>query len=71
MLKRFEFKNVRRKRDDMIRKRIVGALLVRLITMLAPVSAWAEQVTEALFQQLAQDDQSVRNCLAKIGPAQL
>jgi hypothetical protein len=38
---------------------------------LAPAAIWAEQVPEALFRQLAQDDRSIRDCLTKIGPAQL
>lgn len=37
----------------------------------ASAAAWAEPVPDALLGQLAQDDQSIRECLAKIGPAQL
>ena len=41
------------------------------LLLMVPAAAWAEQVTDALLQQLAQDDKSIRECLAKIGPVQL
>lgn len=49
----------------------IMTLLLGLVIIMASAVAWAEPVPEALFQQMVQDDKSIRDCQAKIGPAQL
>lgn len=49
----------------------IMVLVLGFAMALAPAATWAEPIPEALFRQLAQDDKSIRDCLAKIGPAQL
>jgi hypothetical protein len=52
-------------------KRKAVWLLSIVMLGIIPAAGWAEQVSDALLRQLTQDDKSIRECLAKIGPAEL
>jgi hypothetical protein len=55
----------------MVKKMGMMAWVMVFIIVLVPATVMGEQVTDALLRQLAQDDKNIRECLSKIGPAQL
>jgi hypothetical protein len=53
-----------------MKRKAIWVLAIMMLGMI-PAAVWAEQVSDALLRQMAQDDKNIGECLVKIGPAQL